>query len=820
MLQPYRFLYLQQKREQILHDLLLGMSYENSEFVYLPEGDRSAHVYICGVSGSGKSRFLENMLIQDIAKGHPVCLIDPTGSVYRKALEFIAYCVERAEEKGFRQDEVLPHYHFLDLSDADNPLRLNPLERQGDETTEHQVDDLLKTIERIVGGSLEEQRRLRNILRSAFWVIAELNRLLEDERPPFLRDHAFPLNLHYCYEFLLLADEQRLAIIEALPETHENRWPKAYWRNFAGGGKSQQHEIVQSSWNILQYLAGDSMVDRLFHTQSSTLHVAGMMEQGHSLFCYLPLGENLIGSQLVGTFLATKFQKSAYRRSLEERRKRYYLYIDEFHEFADIEYAKAAATLRQYGLSMVNAHQSQSQPPFHDMEGQALLQTIKANSQIKVLFRLDRPDAEQMAKEVFELTQRRLNFQYKERSETQSETRTTSIAYSFEQTKGTANTWSRSHSRALGQTATLGIGETKGTNIGKTLSQGSGTSVAERLGRSISETESRGITEAYSEQHGLSVAVGEGWSQLRDHKRGFQLTVGFNESHASQTGGGKTTSDQTSQTQTDGRTTGRTNTIGLPVVGAGVKESTATALSDQYSSAIGQIQGLSEQETWGETKTGGRKVDHGQNIVDGINFGTSGSLVKTTNEATRHDTGKKQEKSRGKTESADTSMTDNWQETLAQTFTLLDQISQTYSQALQQTDTHGDATGQSERNDLSKGISSSESSAVGTSLTKSERSVFYTLEGERELAVNQLQRLERQQCFIAKEALGAVHVVVPMVQDNHYAYLEENLPALILRKQRRRLQPAPTPQAIEVESHPGFVPFPDTFGEDDSPFED
>src|SRR5687767_138824 len=81
----HRFEYLLARRDARDHAVLAGYACGSGDAVYLEEQDREVHTYVCGVSGSGKSRFLENLLLQDIRKGHPLCLIDPTGYLYRKA---------------------------------------------------------------------------------------------------------------------------------------------------------------------------------------------------------------------------------------------------------------------------------------------------------------------------------------------------------------------------------------------------------------------------------------------------------------------------------------------------------------------------------------------------------------------------------------------------------------------------------------------------------------------------------------------------------------------------------------------------------------
>jgi hypothetical protein len=518
-----------------------GQSIESGRHFLLEEMDRAAHMYVCGITGSGKSRFLENMILQDISRQRALCVIDPTGGLYWKALDFIAFCCEISIRKGHSIDRLLEQFLFLDLDSELNPLRLNPLEPQGRETTEEQVDDFLKVTERLFG-SIDEMRRLRNTLRNTLWVIAELNRLPDGQRLNLL-PYTFPLNLRFAAHFLAAPDEFRERLVNSMPVSDLNSYVVAYWTEFfARFTASQKQERLESTWNILQYFLGDSLVNRFFDVQKSTFHIPELLEKGKSLFAFIPLGKNLKGCQLIGAYLATKFQRAAYRRPPENRTP-YYLYIDEFHEFADIDFAKAATTLRQYNLRMVNAHQSQSQPPFHTAEGKSILETIKANAQVKVLFRLSREDAETMSKELFALTQRRHNFTYREISTSEGSSKSASRAVSFQRSWSSSLSWSRADSIALAETETYGIAKTEGVNLGKTLTEGFGDKIDEGISRTITESESETLTEMRSKAHGISVLIGKNWSHTVNHNLNLSFSKTANESLAIQRGMSQTATE-------------------------------------------------------------------------------------------------------------------------------------------------------------------------------------------------------------------------------------------------------------------------------------
>ncbi len=499
------FQYLAARQSQIDHRVHAGNRFAGGQAVWLSEKERAVHTYVCGVSGSGKSRFLQNLLFQDIGKGHPVALIDPMGDLYRSVLEFVATGLERAAECGFTRRELLPRYLFLDASDEGNSLQLNPFESSPHESSEQQVDDLMKALERLFDGKLEEQRRLRNVLRATFILIAELNRLPLRQRPPllgFIADTSYPLTLFSAPDILNMKNNERQLLLDALPSSPRLHFQRQYWQNLAQNPR-EQSQIVQSSWNVLQYLLADDLVLRVFGTQRSTFDFTTLLRDGISLFCFLPKNENLAGARFLGKYLTTKLQHTAYRRPQAEWQRAYALYLDEFHHFVDQTFADAMTNLRKFGLRVTNAHQTQSQPPFDTREGQSLLKTIRANSRVKVLFRLDRPDAEQLSKELFQLTQQRANFQATDQTQGSSEQQSSSLAHSSGQTTGSGTSSSQSSAHNTGSSSSMredsggDLLGGQGTSAGNSLSRNRGHS--EHFGSSASEQRTLGQSKSTSE---------------------------------------------------------------------------------------------------------------------------------------------------------------------------------------------------------------------------------------------------------------------------------------------------------------------------------
>ena len=825
---PVEFEYLNKGRSQIDDAIFAGFLEESGAAVYLEQASRAVHTYVAGVSGSGKSRFLQALIFQDIAKGHPLCLIDPMGDLYTAVRDYIATGVERAARRGLNLDEVLKRFVFLDLTDEQNPVRINPLEPNGVETSEQQVDDLMAAVQRLLG-NLEEQRKLRNILRGVFMMIAELNRLPVAKRPrlPSWCQDSFPLNLFFAPEILNVSDEERGALMAALGSDSRLRFRRQYWEFYASISQSEKTSISQSSWNVFQYLLDDTLVRRVLNTNQSTVHLEDILRSGKTLLCHLPIGENLSGASFLGRFITTKLQRAAYRRPQTEWGNGYYLYIDEFQHFVDQTFADAMTNLRKFGLRLINAHQSQSQPPFDTPQGHAFLNTIKANSRIKTVFRLDRADAETMSKELFTITAPRVSHYAVDQTESYTEQRAINVAYTFTITEGTATTWSRSHSETLGRTRTLGVARTLGTNIGKTLMKGTGGSSARSLANAISHSESEGVTEAFSQSQQMSVAIGTNFAQVRDHRRGLTLTRGSNGALSVQQGHDRslTQSEQQSETRTSGINSGssdsksETLTHGQDGSIAYYSDGTnkaatsennsmarvrnvATSQERNFSTAVSNIQsaahGLTEKR--GLSSSTGWKLDQATNISAGESLSEGGSEVQTRGNTKSHTRGTSSQRSRSETETESQTETESWNQSTAHAFSLLDQVSKTFSEALQESSTETEGVSLSERRDFGSAEQVGESESVGRSMNRTRRQAYYSLEEKRELAINQLQQLGARQCFVSTEALNTQLLETPYVPDQQYAYLAQNFPRLMIQLQKAQLLSASEQTGISSET--------------------
>jgi len=455
---PGRFGYLDLERNSRARYRVLA-ELENGQHLVVGDRDRDSHMYVCGATGKGKTRFLASLLLQDLHHGRPVCVLDPGGHLYDYARAYVARCRKqllRHEPPIPREDvdRILSRYNFLNISDPDNPIRLNPLVVQEPETAHDTLEDLMRTVERLTGRDFMEQRKIREALRATFRIVIGLNELPEKSRPPKPFGYGYPLGLSFVHRFLEVKDEdERQRLVSALPRSEDIDVARRFWLlTFPELTSHQKNDAVGSSRRVLDFFIDVGIVGKhFFRTARNTLNVASLLRDNHSLFANLRDGTTAEGVGLVGTFIANKLERAASRRGEREGidwTVPYTLYMDEFQRFCDQALAQDFTQTRKLGLRIVCAHQNTVQEPFDDDRGRSMLTTIVGMSQLRVVFSVDSQSAERLVDELLPVT-----LDVVKRTETETRrTRGTSHAMM----EGSSDTTSESTTDSTQQTSILG----------------------------------------------------------------------------------------------------------------------------------------------------------------------------------------------------------------------------------------------------------------------------------------------------------------------------------------------------------------------------
>ena len=287
-------------------------------------GERLKHVFCSGPTGSGKSTLIRNMVLQDLKAGAGVCVIDPKDDLVDGLLPHIPRS---------RIDDVI----LFDATDRERPLGLNPLGNVSQEQKSLAASELIAVFRRYFSEAWGP--RLEHILRHVVLALLDMPettlldipRLLLDAR--FARTVAEHVSNPAVREFFNLE----------LPE-------------LARGRGTAIGPILNK---VGPWLAYPELRNIIGQVQSS-FELRDVMDAGKVLLVRIPqggLGEDV--SSLLGSLIVAKVQLAAQSRvdTPAQARRPFYLYVDEFQNFATTSFAKIVTEARAFGLGLVCANQ-------------------------------------------------------------------------------------------------------------------------------------------------------------------------------------------------------------------------------------------------------------------------------------------------------------------------------------------------------------------------------------------------------------------------------------------------------------------------------
>lgn len=325
---------------------------------YLPEDDRSTHVYVLGSSGVGKSKGLANWISEDINNGRGCGVIDPHGDLVNDVVGNL--------EKS--QRVVL-----VEMTDPDNIIGFNPLEQQEGIDPYTQALELVEVFRKIWNLSDERTPRLIEILRNAVLTLIEAGGTMLDIEP-LLTNETFR--------------EEKLKYVtyDAVASFWSNRFIK--WE------VKDRISNVESTLNKVSSFTSDPRIRLMLSAKKSTIDFRQIMDEGKTVLINLAKGVLRTNSFLLGALFVAKIQMAAMSRVglPTNKRKPFYLYVDEFQNYATLSFAEIMSEARKYGLSLILAHQSLVQ--LND----ELRDIILGNAKNFIIFRCDRQDAELIIK--------------------------------------------------------------------------------------------------------------------------------------------------------------------------------------------------------------------------------------------------------------------------------------------------------------------------------------------------------------------------------------------------------------------------------------
>jgi DNA helicase HerA-like ATPase len=357
--------------ENIPGTLDLGWYYSENkdqfQMAKIPQKDRATHLYIVGATGTGKTKFLEFLIQQDIEKGNGFGVIDPHGDLIEDIKGFLTIHYDPEAR------EISERLILIDPTDPAYTVTFNPLEKLPNVSVSEQAAELIGGFRKIWSDSWGV--RMEDLMRNSLIALGESELTLVD-LPHFLTSRDF-----------------RKSILEKVshPVTRN------YFQRFEAVTDRGQITWIEPVMNKINAFLSDDRIRQIFSSSKSTFSLREIMDQKKMLLIKLDKGRLKDSADLLGSLLMAKIQMAAFSRSDVPQSKRipFYLYIDEFQNFATESFSVILSEARKYGLSLIMAHQTLAQIP------EELRSLILGNTGIQVYFRLNRHDAQLLAKEAF-----------------------------------------------------------------------------------------------------------------------------------------------------------------------------------------------------------------------------------------------------------------------------------------------------------------------------------------------------------------------------------------------------------------------------------
>lgn len=290
--------------------------------------DRRRHVYIIGQTGTGKSQFLREMIHQDIEAGNGVGVIDPHGDLIEDTLSNVPK--QRIDDVALFEPFELARPQGLNMLEWDSP-------EQKDFAVQEMIAIFMKLFPPEVIGPMFEHY-MRNAMlalmadRSNPGTLVEIPRIFTDDT------------------FM----EERLEHVQ--DPVVRNFWIRE-WKQTTGQSRSDMLGYVVSK--VGRFIENEVMRNIIGQSRSS-FNLSAMMDEGKIFLANLSKGKTgEVNSALLGLILVSKMQMAAMRRAdqPQEKRRDFYLYVDEFQNFTTDSIATILSEARKYRLNLTLAHQ-------------------------------------------------------------------------------------------------------------------------------------------------------------------------------------------------------------------------------------------------------------------------------------------------------------------------------------------------------------------------------------------------------------------------------------------------------------------------------
>ena len=327
--------------------------------------DRRKHMYIIGKTGTGKSTMIANLAINDMRNREGMCIIDPHGDLSDIVLHYVP---------SYRINDVV----YLEPFDGEHPFHLNTLEVKNPVHKELISSGIVSIFSKLYSYSWGP--RLEYILRNVILTLLDYPNSTLVMVPDLLADQRFR-------EKVLSKVEDQVLI--------------NFWHNeFDQMAPRLRSEAIAPIQNKVGQFVSSPLIRQIIGHPQSTIDLEEIMNQGKILIVNLSqgkLGED--NAALMGAMFITKLQLAAMNRVnvSEEERRDFYLYVDEFQNFATTSFIKILSEARKYRLDLILANQ------YIGQVDEQVQKAIFGNAGTLVSFLIGAQDANSLSREFGQL---------------------------------------------------------------------------------------------------------------------------------------------------------------------------------------------------------------------------------------------------------------------------------------------------------------------------------------------------------------------------------------------------------------------------------
>lgn len=288
--------------------------------------DRFAHLYLIGRTGTGKTTLMETMAMQDIERGHGLAVIDPHGDLVSR----LSKCIPAA-----RSNDLV----YWNAPDPAQPYGYNPLRKIAKAQVPLAASGLLGAFKKIWTGK-EWGVRMEHILRNALLALLEYG---DATLPDVLR--------------ILTDPKFRDGVIARV----SNKQVRAFWtEEFRQYNPRYRQEAIAPIQNKIGAFLADPRLYRMLTTPKKDIRLREIMDGGKILLVNLSkgaLGDD--SASLLGALLVSSMALAAFSRidTPEEKRRDFFVYLDEFQSFTTLSVANMISELRKFRVGLTLAHQ-------------------------------------------------------------------------------------------------------------------------------------------------------------------------------------------------------------------------------------------------------------------------------------------------------------------------------------------------------------------------------------------------------------------------------------------------------------------------------